>query len=36
LTEHARRRELKFDPDWPAAHRAVAAWHRIQILPDPG
>lgn len=36
LTVHARRRELKFDPDWPAAHQAVAAWHRIQTLPDPG
>ena len=36
LAEHARRRELKFDPAWPAAHQAVAAWDRIQILPDPG
>jgi hypothetical protein len=36
LNEHARRREFKFDPDWPAAHQAVAAWHRIQTLPDPG
>ena len=36
LTEHARRRELKFDPAWPASHRAVAAWDRIQALPDPG
>jgi hypothetical protein len=36
LAEHARRRELKFAPDWPAAHRAVAAWNRIQTLPDPG
>ena len=36
LTAHARRRELKFDPDWPAAHAAVTAWDRIQALPDPG
>ncbi|MEU1601553.1 transposase [Streptomyces sp. NPDC005708] len=36
LTEHARRRELEFDREWAAAHRAVAAWDRIQALPDPG
>jgi hypothetical protein len=36
LAEHARRRELKFDPDWPATYRAIAAWDRIQALPDPG
>jgi hypothetical protein len=36
LTEHARRRELKFDPAWPASHAAVAAWDRVQALPDPG
>jgi len=36
LTDHARRRELKFDPAWPGSHRAVAAWDRIQALPDPG
>ncbi|MGI5135592.1 MULTISPECIES: hypothetical protein [unclassified Streptomyces] len=36
LTEHARRWELKFDRDWAAAHQAVAAWDRIQALPDPG
>lgn len=36
LTEHARRRELKFDPAWPASHAAVGAWERVQALPDPG
>lgn len=36
LTEHARRRELKFDPAWPAGHAAVAAWDRVQALPAPG
>ncbi len=36
LAGHARRRELKFDPAWPANHRAVKAWDRIQALPDPG
>ncbi|MER7577791.1 hypothetical protein [Streptomyces sp. NPDC126514] len=35
LTDHARRRELKLDPAWPAAHH-VTAWDRIQALPDPG
>jgi hypothetical protein len=34
LTDHARHRELKLDPDWPAAHRVVAAWNRVQALPD--
>ncbi|WAX77356.1 IS1380 family transposase [Streptomyces sp. KMM 9044] len=34
--DHARSRELKFDPAWPAAHRAVAAWDRVQDLPDTG
>ena len=36
LSEHARRRELKFDPAWPASHAAVGAWNRVQTLPDPG
>jgi Transposase DDE domain group 1 len=36
LAEHARHRELKFDPAWPASHAAVAAWDRIQALPAPG
>jgi len=36
LTAHARRRKLNFAPDWPAARQAVAAWNRIQALPDPG
>jgi hypothetical protein len=36
LTDHARRRELKFDPDWLASHPAVGAWDRIQTLPGPG
>jgi hypothetical protein len=36
LTHHARRRELKFDPAWPASHNAVTAWDRVQALPDPG
>lgn len=36
LTEHARRRELKLDPAWPASHAAVQAWDRVQTLPDPG
>ena len=36
LADHARGRELKFDPAWPAAHRAVAAWDRVQALPDTG
>ncbi|MFF3062600.1 transposase, partial [Streptomyces sp. NPDC057909] len=36
LAEHARRRELKLDPAWPAAHHVVTAWDRIQALPDPG
>lgn len=36
LTEHARRRELKLDPAWPASHAAVRAWDRVQALPDPG
>lgn len=34
LTDHARHRELKLDPAWPAAHRVVAAWNRVQALPD--
>jgi hypothetical protein len=36
LTDHARHRELKFDPAWPASHAAVRAWDRVQALPDPG
>ncbi|MGP3685694.1 hypothetical protein ACTVZO_13425 [Streptomyces sp. IBSNAI002] len=36
LVDHARRRELKLDPTWPAARPVVAAWDRIQALPDPG
>jgi hypothetical protein len=36
LTDHSRRRELKFDPAWPASHAAVNAWDRVQALPDPG
>jgi Transposase DDE domain group 1 len=36
LTDHARRRELKFDPAWPASHAAVGAWDRVQALPEPG
>lgn len=36
LTDHARHRELKLDPAWPASHRVVAAWERVQALPDPG
>ena len=36
LTDHARRRELKLDPAWPASHAAVKAWDRVQALPDPG
>lgn len=36
LTEHARRRELKLDPTWPAAQPVVSAWDRIQSLPGPG
>jgi hypothetical protein len=36
LTHHARRRELKFDPAWPASHNTVTAWDRVQALPDPG
>ncbi|MCX4776899.1 IS1380 family transposase [Streptomyces sp. NBC_01264] len=36
LTDHARRRELKLDPAWPASHHVVAAWERVQALPDPG
>jgi hypothetical protein len=36
LTDHSRRRELKFDPVWPASHAAVDAWDRIQALPAPG
>ena len=36
LADHARHRELKFDPAWPAAHQAVAALDRVQALPDPG
>ena len=36
LAEHARRRELKLDPAWPASQPVVAAWDRIQALPDPG
>ncbi|MFJ6635873.1 hypothetical protein ACIQMR_31405 [Streptomyces sp. NPDC091376] len=36
LTERARRRELKFDTDWPASYRAIAVWDRIQALSDPG
>ncbi|MET9915212.1 transposase [Streptomyces sp. NPDC006476] len=36
LTDHARRRELKFDPAWPASHAAAGAWDRVQALPDPG
>jgi hypothetical protein len=36
LVQHARRREFKFDSDWPSAHRAVSAWIRIQALPGPG
>jgi hypothetical protein len=36
LTDHSRRRELKFDPAWPASHAAVTAWERVQALPDPG
>ncbi len=36
LTEHARRRELKPDPAWPAGHAVVQAWDRIQELPGPG
>jgi hypothetical protein len=35
LTEHARRRELKLDPAWPATGPVVTAWNRIQALPDP-
>ncbi|MFI6937254.1 transposase [Streptomyces sp. NPDC050287] len=30
LTEHARRRELKLDSDWPASHRVVTAWDRVR------
>ena len=36
LTDHARHRELKLDPAWPATWQVVAAWDRIQALPDPG
>ncbi|MFC8816567.1 hypothetical protein ACFUCH_37570, partial [Streptomyces olivaceus] len=36
LVDHARRRELKLDPAWPAAQHVVTAWDRIQALPDPG
>jgi hypothetical protein len=36
LADHARRRELKLDPDWPASARVVDAWEQIQALPDPG
>lgn len=36
LTNHARRRELNFDPAWPAAHAAVKAWNRVQALAVPG
>jgi hypothetical protein len=36
LTHHARRRELKLDPAWPASHHTVTAWDRVQALPDPG
>jgi hypothetical protein len=35
LTDHARRRELNFDPAWPAAHAAVKAWNRVQDLAVP-
>ncbi|GGJ63838.1 IS1380 family transposase [Streptomyces brasiliensis] len=35
LTEHARRRELKFDPSWPASHAAMGVWNSIQTLPSP-
>jgi hypothetical protein len=33
---YTRRRELKFDPAWPASHHSVTAWDRVQALPDPG
>jgi hypothetical protein len=36
LTDHARHRELKLDPAWPATKLVVSAWDRIQALPDPG
>jgi hypothetical protein len=36
LTDHARRRELKLDPAWPASARVVEAWDAVQDLPDPG
>ena len=36
LADHSRRRELKFDPAWPASHHAVTTWDRVQALPDPG
>jgi hypothetical protein len=36
LTDHARRRELKLDPAWPASHDVVKAWDRVQALPEPG
>ncbi|MFF3159617.1 hypothetical protein [Streptomyces sp. NPDC057910] len=36
LTQHARRRERRRDPDRPASQPVVTAWDRIQALPDPG
>jgi hypothetical protein len=36
LADHARRRELKLDPAWPASARVVEAWDAVQALPDPG
>lgn len=36
LTDHARRRELKFAPAWAASHNAVKAWDRVQALAGPG
>ena len=35
LADHARRRELKLDPTWPASARVVEAWDAVQALPDP-
>jgi hypothetical protein len=36
LADHARRRELKLDPAWPASTDIVDAWDAVQALPDPG
>ena len=35
LADHARRRELKLGPAWPASTDIVNAWDAVQALPNP-